>query len=86
MASKQRHDIGYKKRLAAAPIMEAAALRREARKQIRQDHPKWFKDWLRMPQGKCNYDMLAQSKDYLDWLHSPAGRMPVKKVVKAVLR
>ena len=47
MAGHQAHDIGYQKRLKAAPFVRAAVLRRLGRRQEAKEPPDWFRVWLR---------------------------------------
>lgn len=54
MASKQRHDLGWQKRQAARPYMEAAKERRAKVKarRLTVSVSLWFEAWLRSEPGK----------------------------------
>lgn len=45
--SKQRHDLGYRKRLLSTPIREAAIRRRQEQKAQRKAPSVWYEFWLR---------------------------------------
>jgi len=60
MASKQRHDWGWRKRQASAPIQQAALSRRQMAKAGRQSHPQWFLTWLRT-------NKLPNAKEFAEW-------------------
>lgn len=60
MASKQRHDWGFKKRQISEPIRRAAEQRRKDLRAQRQTHPEWFLTWLRTNQ-------LPTWKEFYEW-------------------
>ena len=81
MASHQAHDIGFKKRKAAAPAMAAALTRRLSKKSKRKSPPDWYNHWIRSG-ARHHIDMKAVNY----WLNTPDGRQPYGKLIKASLR
>lgn len=50
--SKQRHDLGRRKRLASAAARKAAEARKCALKNLKKEPPEWYKAWLRTTHPK----------------------------------
>ena len=62
MASKQRHDLGRRKRLLSEPVRKAAAHRRFLRKSEAKEMSDWYKVWLR-----TNRLPDPRSLEYRNW-------------------